>query len=301
MRQSLWMILGFLLVSLLFPACDEDDSSVDDSPDEDGDLTDEDGDSESQDIEDAQGSVEDMTGPWAMKYAVSYFTTIPGFNREVTTILYGLARLPVEHDGRDFYFTENLCTMEMGIVEDFDMQIIFPQKTVESVPPGDRHAVLSATEEGASFHHEPYLSLFGINEDLMDNPTTDELPTETEDALVADLDNDGHPGVTARVTGIVAAEFYVVLRLSRWLDGVVESGTLIEGTNGSLVEMVTLDADPSLLAMQLELRPNPQVEVNHFQLVRLPDDYSCEEIEQYQDELFDYDPFDYAVPLWEKD
>lgn len=78
-------------------------------------------------------------------------------------------------------------------------------------------------------------------------PRTEPLPTQASDARVLDQDQDGKPGVTVRVDGLVEGEVYVAQR--SWSDwvGEVRSPSLIQGRVRFDQEQVVLGATSELL------------------------------------------------------
>jgi len=239
----------------------------------------------------------DLSGLWAMKFSIAYTTVLPVFNRKVQLILTGIARTETEQDGLDLHFTERLCDFRMTIVEDIDFHITFPRQSVQAIPVKPRLGVFASAEPDAAWHADPVLDIYGAREELNGHPATDPLPTEPDDPLVLDFEGDGNPGVTARITGAVSGEVYVLFRMVRELDGVRVGGDLIEGEIGSSVEMVTLAADPFVLEFQLDLEKHDVAELNRFEFIRLAQDLDCEELFAREEELFDYDPLDFAVPF----
>ncbi len=238
---------------------------------------------------------------WAMKFAIAYTTVIPVINRKVQMILSGVARTPFEKDGSNISFTENICDFSMNIVEDIDFQVIFTEESIRAIPIKPRLATLSGDTPGSRFRAEHVLDIYGADEALMDDPVNDPLPTEPDDPLLVDFENDGHPALTGRLNGFVQGEVYVVLRMLRSLDGELVTEDFIEGEIDSTVEMVTIGASSPLLKIQLDLRRVYDPDLNHFQAVRIPADMSCEELYAREAEFFSYDPMDYAVPLGEQE
>ncbi len=290
----LWISLGLLT----FGGCleNEDTTGNDDDLPGDEDLDEEISDGDIW----PEGSIDDLDGRWGWNFALTYTTLLPFVKREATMLLTGHAISEVDHDGTSFTFNEKICTLNMEVVEfEDDFKIFFPQYTVDSVPVKTHTGELGELAEGASFYVPPSLSMFGLKEEDMSDPFNDPMPTEIDDPLVYDMDEDDHVGVTARINTFgVSAEVYVVLRLMRELDGTLVNGNRLEGFNDSNAEMVVLDADPEIFMMELDLVKVEDPEVNHFEIVRLPDDFDCEKLLTETDRLFQYDPHDYVDPLY---
>ncbi len=250
---------------------------------------------------DGNFSYEDLSGLWTMRFSIAYTSVYPIFGK-VQMVMSGVARLQAEHDGNDFTFTEQICSFDMDVVEDKDFQVIFPDVAIQSFPVNPRHASISALEKGGEFlTTPPALDLYGVDASMYDDPRYDPLPTDAEAPEVVDFENDGKPGLTARINGAVQGEVYVVMRFWRVLDGALVCPGKMEGATRSEVEMVTLDADPWVLDVQLDLQYMDNPDLHRFEGVKLSEDLSCEELVARQDEFFTYNPMDYAVPLDEAD
>ncbi len=291
-------IVLLLLLGFAIGGCLENDEGTEHNGDLSGDE-DDDEDFSDRDIW-PEGTVDDLNGRWGWNFALTYTTLLPIIKREATMLLTGHAISDVEHDGTEFRFNEKICALNMEVVEFAeDFKIFFPQYTIDSVPVKSHTGTLSENAEGADFAVPPSLSMFGLREEDMNDPFNDPLPTEKDDPLVYDMDDDDHVGVTARINTFgVSAEVYVVLRLMRKLDGTLVHGNLLEGFNDSKAEMEVLDADPEGLMMDLDLVKVEDPEVNHFEIVRLPDDFDCEKLLNDTQNLFSYDPHDFVDPLY---
>ena len=238
-------------------------------------------------------------GLWAMKFAITYTTVLPVVEEKVQLVLIGIALLDAEWDHSDFYFTERFCDFRMNLVEDIDFEIIFPEKAIEAIPVEQHHAVMSGFGAGATFTSDPALDIYGGDADAMADPFDGPLPTEPDDPLVVDFEDDGKPGVTTKVNGFVQGDIYVLIRLMRLLEGTFTTDELIEGSIESKAEMNTLGAEPILLDCQLDLARQPAPDMNRFEMVRLEGGATCEELLSLNDsgDLFGYDPMEHAVPL----
>ncbi len=302
-------VFAFFLALVALTACLDEQESADpwDNGDSDnhsstdGDVdreTSPDGDSEGEANDDNRDfSPETLSGLWAMKFCIAYTVVLPVFNQKVQMLISGIARIEAEMDGTDMHFTEHICDFSTKIVEDIDFNVIFPLETIEAIPAAARHAAFSELAENAVFQTSPAHDIYGVDPTLFDDPHSDPLPDDPDDPRVIDFEEDGNPGITARISGIVQGEVYVIMRMMRDMTGRIVNNRLIEGQIDSSVEMITLDAKPSLIKLQLDLVPHPVPDLNRFEFIRLQSDLNCEDIFAREGELFSYDPMDYAVPL----
>lgn len=305
MSSRKYLLLVVALLLLLVPglfACDEepsgggDEQPVDgDDPVEDGDETDEDGDDQTE------GPIEadTLNGVWGVTFSIAYTCLLPVFERRVQFILTGVGRLIFDQDGTTLNFTEEICDFSMNVVEvkEVPFIVIFPQNEIDAVPIEPRLAQLDGLEIGTRVKTTPALDIYGADAARFDDPGADALPEESDDPRVVNFGDD-IPGVTARLGGMFnGMEVYVVLRMMRDMDGVLLSPDLIAGSIDSRVEMRTIGASNPIVRLQLDLEPHPEPDLNRFEMVRLDREMNCAEIYEAQEELFSYDPFDYATPF----
>lgn len=300
---SLCLTLGMLGLS----ACGSGSSGSSDSPatSEDGDQVSADGDADSSsDFAVRERPSDSLTGLWAMNFAIAYTTQLPVFNKPALLILTGVARLESTQNGQTFAFTEHVCDFDMRVVTDVDFGIAFSKDSVAAIPLKPRTATVSAAAAGATFTAPNVLDIYGANQDAFSDPLTDALPTACAnwpsdcDARVVDFENDGHPGLTGRVTGSVSGvsltgEVYVVMRMIRQMSGTLSDVNHMGGQITSDVEMVTLDASSLILNKQMPLTPLTTPELNRFEAIRLDRDYDCATLMAKRGEFFTYDPTDY--------
>ncbi len=292
------LLLVFLTTSTLFvfSACSEDDSSPDGDDDDDSLL---DGDSEDGDAEEMatnEGTLEDMNGLWGQKFSLSYYTFLPSpFKKEATLIFEGYLLWNITQDGTELSYTQEWCDMTIALVEDIDFEIIIPSKVVELASDiGSETMTLSSLEEGATVSYPEKVTLFGVE---LEDPVTDAMPTTAEDEAIIDFENDESPGVTARINGMLQGEVYLAIRLIRSGEGEALDGNTLEGAMSSDVVLNTLGANLIGLDVQLDLTPNTQAELNRFELVRLSDEWTCEQLRTQAGDLFSLDPWQYAEPI----
>lgn len=109
------------------------------------------------------------------------------------------------------------------------------------------------------------------------NPT-DALPTMASDARVWDQDGDGHPGVTARVSGIASGDVYVVQRQrASYAGGLVADGHLT-GRLADRSEQSVIDASNPLLKQNIMSTPDPDPDKSRIELVRTSEAWTCDRL-----------------------
>lgn len=122
----------------------------------------------------------------------------------------------------------------------------------------------------------------------LENPEQDELPTDPADPRVFDQDEDGNPGVTVGVTilGVLSGEVYAVQRLSKHMEGAVDSSDRVKGLISWTNEQVALAASSPLLQTTGEAEVHPDAERSYFVMKRIPEHVGCQTLREEWRELF---------------
>jgi hypothetical protein len=118
-------------------------------------------------------------------------------------------------------------------------------------------------------------------------PATETLPTNPDDPRITDPDDDGHPGVTIRIEGIVSGEMYIVQRAHDAYRGEIVDNSRIRGRVAWKTKQVVLDSNSMFLGNQPDNRPHPNAAKSHFTMVWASEQTDCKEIVSRQDKLFD--------------
>ena len=89
---------------------------------------------------------------------------------------------------------------------------------------------------------------------------SDPLPTQPDGPGVIDEDNDGHPGITVRLSGLTGGSLYAVQRQITAIEAIAVARDRLEGTLAFASEQVVLASDQALLVSlfsQSETTPDP--------------------------------------------
>lgn len=81
----------------------------------------------------------------------------------------------------------------------------------------------------------------------LDDPASDPLPEDKKDPRVTDPDDDGKPGATVHLSGMIKGRTYVVQRLTRGMHGSLTADGRMKGTLSGRAEQTTLGASNPLL------------------------------------------------------
>ena len=108
------------------------------------------------------------------------------------------------------------------------------------------------------------------------------LPTRQEyldgDPRVWDQDDDGNPGMTTLMSGVLNGEIYSVQRWSTAIDGEVVSKDRIIGLNDDSNCQYQIDADNPALVYDIISQPHPEKDRSYYRLERMPNEATCEDV-----------------------
>jgi len=99
-------------------------------------------------------------------------------------------------------------------------------------------------------------------------------------------DEDGLPGLTVRIAGLVDGEIYIVQRGTEALDGSLQAPGLVRGTVTWTDEQVILGADNEVLEAGAPTRPDPDPGKSWFELRRADAATDCAWVRDHGPALF---------------
>jgi hypothetical protein len=123
--------------------------------------------------------------------------------------------------------------------------VIIPDSYVKSIKPFVRLGSYAPGSDGVNVLILP--SFVEVQGATLADPVNDALPTDPSDPAVTDQDQDGNPGITIKLGGIVSGDLYVVQRQTSELTGIAVSSDRIEGHYGFTSEQNVLASNPSSL------------------------------------------------------
>jgi hypothetical protein len=227
----------------------------------------------------------DMTGTWAQYQEVSTLADAPLIG-EVKTLSRAFVRLTVVQDGDSVQAVQEVCSLSLDAESEF-AQTVIPDAFVNSLHVVTKLGIIAHTDDHVSFEQFPAVELHGVK---LDNQWEDELPTSPDDPRVLDQDEDGKPGLTVYINGLVDGEIYVIQRAISSLDGTFQGPDRITGLMDWNQEQVVLGSDnPILRDNPIDTRVDPDAEASFFISARVEDGMDCEQIMQKKMELFGLD------------
>lgn len=166
--------------------------------------------------------------------------------------------------------------------------------------PAEPPSSLELRDEDGYFALTGHLELWGLLRAAFDDPYTDALPADHIQALeephasrIVDMDEDGHPGMTIYVEGLVTGDYYFVQRKLSDMHGVVLGPDRIVGLNETSFEQVILGAAEGPVQQGFPQRQHPDPMQSWIDEIRLEDGSGCDEVLAAVDDerLARFDPF----------
>lgn len=217
---------------------------------------------------DAQVNTDSITGRWAQKVILAGIAEVPvlGF-QETDTI--GLSLVKIEEVDGQLSASINVCQTLIQRPDDIVVTEI-PNSFISSIP--TYYRTIFRDQDGVYFSR-----LAELNGVRLSDVINEELPTSANDPRVFDQDEDGYPGVTVFVSGLISGKIYLIQRTVTQMEGNLENGRLIGEIDWSITESI-LGSDEEFLEMGAPLSPNPDRTRSQFELIRIAEDEGCEEI-----------------------
>lgn len=223
----------------------------------------------------------DISGAWAQKMVTTSNYRVARLAR-FTQISTSILRVDIEQDGERLRVTTRFCSI--------DMENTAPGASprlsdgfLGSLQPDRRSGRLTLNGSDWTFHLPQHWNVHGVR---LDAPRRDTLPEDPDDPRVFDQDQNGNPGFTLHIDGAMGGDMHLVQRIwDRY------TGTL-NGSHDSIEGSVEWDSEQSVLeASRRHLRTSPTndpvLDESTFQMIRLDDRISCEELVRRAPSLFD--------------
>jgi len=225
-----------------------------------------------------RSGVQGLAGVWArLQVLVSTGQHIFG---EVTTTVTSTERLVIDEGDNGYVLSATPCAVAIENTPGVGVRSIISDAYLEAL--GTK--VSGAEVVGGYYHEALAIELQGVN---LADPANDELPDDPLDERVIDQDEDGHPGMTVFLTGIVSGELYVIQRTFTELAGTVdvETGTGLGSITWSSQQR-TLGSTPATLAQFAPDDGTPSAAESVFRMRRVESNTDCPTIVANADQWF---------------
>jgi hypothetical protein len=224
-------------------------------------------------------STGDVTGTWAVLQLNTAVVTA----LNSTQIARNVHVYVMTQTGTDVSVTERLCEIKIDDTQDLEHTRMLP-KFAPSIPMLTRNGALVDNGGTLEFTTEQAYTSRGIT---LVNIATDPLPTDPSDPRIGDWDEDGNPGITLLLDGVLRGQAYVIQRDWNAYTGAQTAPDLIEGLAAWESDQIYLGSDPPEIAeINAIATPDPDPTTHTFMLVRIPDGSDCSYVLANQCTLF---------------
>jgi hypothetical protein len=226
--------------------------------------------------------VTDVSGHWAFQTVGSQVVQAPGFAQPFHTRVISLLLVDLTQTGKDVTMKASYCAQSVDT--DSVVKTVLPDAFVKSLAAYTRSGTYEVTGGVGHFKSPDFPEVLGAK---LSDDMNDALPTDPTDNRVFDQDNDGHPGLTVKLTGLIDGEAYVVQRLISSYDGAAVTKDHLQGKLGFSSEQVILDSQPAAIKnAQPTGSPDPVACDSHFDASRLPASADCQYVVNNAGTLF---------------
>ena len=226
-------------------------------------------------------SAADYAGTWAQLRVQTARAVLPVIGEVKVTTSF-VMRLTQTAAGRNLAVSVEACSIEQDSGTSL-VRTIFPPALVEKL--GRFQGTASLREDGGELRYFQPRRFMVFGAQLAD-PEHDELPTAADDERVVDGDDDGHPGVTVQIRGMLNGDIYLVQRGWFTLRGTATGGDRIDGRIQWGEDRSMLGASNPLLPAIPSSRPDTDPATSYFRTTRVDPALTCAQILEQRDVLF---------------
>jgi len=230
----------------------------------------------------------DLSGMWA-QLQVSSTMTKPVIGQASASVTRSLSLLRIAQDGPDLIVSYHVCDFSIDNGSSV-VSTVVPDAFVEALLDSDKPARIDSGDGGWTYFQPPFVELFGLKAGF--DGTT--LPEKADDPAVIDQDEDGKPGMTIQMAGLVQGSLYMIQRRTSSIHGPLDQ--VAEGIFDGLIdftnEQVYLGSDNATLLQMLPER-YPDNDPSHsyyrtsrFEFAATTDEAFCKYIIDNQEMLF---------------
>lgn len=224
-----------------------------------------------------------LDGTWAQMLVTTTTSRVPVLG-EVRSTTSALLLMHVSQDGHDLSITRQVCAIDVNTGASV-VRTEVPSAFVRAIPVSRERARILETSTGhtlAGWRFSEQVGLRGLS--------ASETMPDAGDERYVDTDNDGNPGVTVRVRGLVSGEVYVAQRAITELRATRVTADAIDGEVDWTAEQVVLGASNRLLRNENpETAPAPGYAGNYFRTLRVADSATCSSLQSDSGRLFGFE------------
>lgn len=229
------------------------------------------------------GAFPDLAGRWAKKVVLTSVATPPVVGK-VTSRMETHLIVDVDQSGRQVVLQPETC--DVAINSDFKLvRTVLPNEFTRAVPDERRDGLIVGEKGDFRLHINRNRTVVGAS---LREPSSEVLPSKPNDPRVVDADQDGKPGITIEIEGLVQGRVFLVQRAWDLYDADVTTSDKIEGTVDWNVEQAILGSSSVFLRKPPAVRPHPDPAKSRFEMVRVSSKSDCSDVLERRKELFDH-------------
>ena len=222
----------------------------------------------------------DLEGVWAQKLVTTAVSKVPLIG-EIISQTVTLQRVTIAQSGTELVLDAQTCDVQLESNQS-SLATHIPRRFVDAIDAPPRKAYLRKRKGGYYLLAPGRTKTLGVK--LAGD--SDKLPTEASDPRVFDQDEDGHPGMTVRVSGFIDGKLYMLQKSWDRLWGKLLEGDRIAGRVKWKAQQVVLDSTSSLLGSPPDSKPHADPKQSYFRMTRVDAHTSCNDIRKNKKTLF---------------
>jgi hypothetical protein len=232
--------------------------------------------------EEGERALPELGGRWAQLQVTTLQIEVPVLGEVVTTTK-ALLLFDLRQERERLHWKETVCQIDVDDGTPL-VKTVLPPAFARAVSGVRRSARIIRDEAGYRLHQAKQFVVQGARlGDVRGEP----LPTGVDDERLSDGDEDGKPGLTVVVKGIVSGEMYVVQRDWTSLSGPIAASGFLDGLITWGLERHILAATDSALSRITRIQPHPDSRLSYFRSTRVAAGTGCEELLAQRDTLFE--------------
>lgn len=226
-------------------------------------------------------STPNLDGTWAQQVVTTAVSKVPIVGKVVTRTV-SVQKVDISQKGDKIEMQTRVCAIKVHSSVDV-VETHIPDRFVAAMGVVKRPAKLVEKDGAYHLHVPKKTEVLGMR---LRSPSSENLPTETDDPRVFDQDGDGHPGVTVKVSGIIDGSLYIVHRGWDRLRGKLSGTNSIDGDVTWSLEQKVVDSTSIFLGDPPESRAHKSKKKNHFKMRRVKNGTDCDTIVKRRARLF---------------
>lgn len=217
-------------------------------------------------------SVTDLSGTWVLETIGAQTVTAPTYPNPFHLQSIGVILVQVTQTGSDVALDGHYCNRIQNDNSNNPAKVVIPDAWRLTPFPIQRSGTFAANGSGQLELTLPNaIEVPGAN--LVD-PACDALPTEPNDPRVVDSDDDGYPGISVGLSGLITGLIRSVQRQATTLHGVAVAADRIEGGMTFESDQSVIASDPpniTTLYKMSKSSADPAVCASTFVMVKVPE------------------------------